>query len=107
MTKSGETPLHVIVLYQKPFSDFLTLHAIIQSLINADAHLDYVNREGRTPSSFATSATTGVADIILKSESKISLKCLAARAIDRHKISFNRQLLPKELQEFVVLHGAR
>jgi Fem-1 family protein b len=104
MNRFFDTPLHLIVLYQKPISDFLTLHAIIQSLINANAHLDYVNLKGRTPFS---QATTGVAEIILRSESKISLKCLAARAIARHKISFSSHMIPHELELFVRLHGLR
>lgn len=43
------TPLHVIVNYHKPISDFLTLHSIITDLTEAGAHLDCVNERGETP----------------------------------------------------------
>lgn len=40
-----------------PFSDFLTLHAIIMGLIEAGAHMDTVNSQGKTP---YDAATTGL-----------------------------------------------
>lgn len=43
------TPLHVIVHYHKPFSDFATLHSIIVDLTEAGAHIDCVNIRGETP----------------------------------------------------------
>ena len=51
------TPLHIIVSYPKPISDFMTLHSIIMTLIEAGAHMDAVNSFGETP--FET-ATTGL-----------------------------------------------
>ncbi len=63
MDHKRNTPLHYIVSYQRIVSDFLTLHSIITSLIEAGAHADVVNAEGRTP---LQAATTGVAEIILK-----------------------------------------
>ena len=55
----GNTPLHLIVGYQKPISDFLTLHSIIVALVEAGAHIDACNLSGRTP---FESATTGQSD---------------------------------------------
>lgn len=103
MTKAGDTPLHIIVGYQKHVSDFITLHSIIVSLLDANAHIDYVNRRGETP---YTSATTGVAEIILKSKAQISLKCLAAQAIGFHKLAYQNNV-PFELIDFVRLHCIR
>ena len=37
--RAKNTPLHVIVLYKKIVSDFLTLHAIILALLEAGAHI--------------------------------------------------------------------
>ena len=56
MDDNRNTPLHLIVPYQKPISDFLTLHNIIMALIEAGAHMDTVNQKGDTP---LESATTG------------------------------------------------
>merc|ERR1712059_46305 len=64
--QTKNTPLHVIVSYKKIVSDFLTLHAIIMALLEAGAHIDAVNAAGQTPLS---AAATGVAEIILKSQS--------------------------------------
>ena len=56
MDYDRNTPLHVIVNYHKPISDFLTLHSIITDLTEAGAHLDCVNKRGETP---LESAATG------------------------------------------------
>ena len=81
--------------------DFLTLHAIITSLIDAGAHVDVVNASGKTP---MAKASTGVAEIILKSQQKLSLKCLSAQAVRRHGLSFMGQV-PATLEHFISLHG--
>ena len=49
MDNERNTPLHIIVQYEKPISDFMTLHSIIFDLVEAGAHIDTVNRLGRTP----------------------------------------------------------
>nr|XP_057931344.1 protein fem-1 homolog B [Doryrhamphus excisus] len=96
----GNTPLHVIVQYNRPISDFLTLHAIIISLVEAGAHTDRTNKQKKTP---LDKSTTGVSEILLKTQMKMSLKCLAARAVRRHHITYRNQI-PKSLEEFVEFH---
>ncbi|CAF89739.1 unnamed protein product [Tetraodon nigroviridis] len=96
----GNTPLHVIVQYNRPISDFLTLHAIIISLVEAGAHTDMTNKQKKTP---LDKSTTGVSEILLKTQMKMSLKCLAARAVRRHQITYRNQI-PKTLEEFVEFH---
>lgn len=49
MDNKRNTPLHKIVMYHKPISDFTTLHSIIVSLTEAGAHTDCVNSKGQTP----------------------------------------------------------
>lgn len=49
MDNERNTPLHKIVMYHKPISDFATLHSIIVNLTEAGAHTDCVNSEGETP----------------------------------------------------------
>ncbi|XP_072134156.1 protein fem-1 homolog B isoform X1 [Mobula birostris] len=83
--KDGNGPLHIIVQYNRPISDFLTLHAIIISLVEAGAHADMTNKQKKTP---LDKSTTGVSEILLKTQMKMSLKCLAARAVRLHNISY-------------------
>lgn len=99
--RAKNTPLHVIVSYKKIVSDFLTLHAIIMALLESGAHIDSVNAAGQTPLS---SAATGVAEIILKSQSKMSLKCLAAQSIRKYNLNYIGQV-PLSLESFIKIHG--
>jgi len=71
------------------------------TLVEAGAHIDAVNSYGETP--FET-ATTGVAEIILRTLSKLSLKCIAARAIQRYNLPYKGQV-PRPLESFIELHG--
>merc|ERR1712096_324904 len=87
--RAKNTPLHTIVSYKKIVSDFLTLHAIIMALLEHGAHIDSVNGAGQTP---LAAATTGVAEIILKSQSEMSLKCLAAQTIRKFNLKYHGQV---------------
>jgi len=95
------TPLHAIVCYCKPVSDFNNLYYIILNLTAAGAHCDVVNSKGKTPLEMAS---TGVAEIILSSQTSISLQCLAARVIKKHNIPF-QGVVPLSLENFIELHG--
>ena len=99
---AGNTPLHVIVKYNRPISDFLTLHNIITALLDANIHLDRANTEGITP---AEASTTGVAEIILRTTSKrqINLKCLAARVVRKNKIPYRGEV-PQALYDYIEMH---
>ncbi|KAG8039160.1 hypothetical protein G9C98_003467 [Cotesia typhae] len=101
MDNERNTPLHVIVAYEKPISDFLTLHGIIVELVNAGAHVDTVNSEGKTP---YDAATTGVAEIVLRTQTKLSLKCMAAKAVKTYGLSYTGYV-PRSLESFIELHG--
>ncbi|RWS29575.1 Protein fem-1-like protein [Leptotrombidium deliense] len=102
---NGNSALHVIVGYQKPISDFLTLHDIIDCLYKGGAHMDNTNKKGQTP---IESTSTGVAEIILKSKTdfEMSLKCLAAKAVNYHKIDYIR-VVPSSLISFIEDHWVR
>ena len=94
------TPLHIIVKYTNPISDFETLHQIMICLIKHGAHIDVCNLDGKTA---IDTATTGVAEVIIRTQSKISLKCLASRAVKRHKVAY-KDVIPAVLEEYVELH---
>ncbi|XP_024939471.1 protein fem-1 homolog B isoform X2 [Cephus cinctus] len=101
MDSKRNTPLHVIVGYHKPISDFMTLHSIIMDLIEAGAHMDTVNSRGKTP---FNAATTGIAEIILRTQTKLSLKCMAAKAVKTYNLSYCGNV-PRTLESFIELHG--
>ncbi|KAL1502206.1 hypothetical protein ABEB36_007382 [Hypothenemus hampei] len=101
MDNDRNTPLHVIVNYHRAISDFLTLHSIITELTQNGAHTDIVNINGETP---LEASSTGVAEIILKTQIKISLKCMAANAVKVNNIPYRGQV-PSGLEEFIELHG--
>ncbi|XP_015127135.1 protein fem-1 homolog B [Diachasma alloeum] len=102
MDNERNTPLHVIATYQKPISDFMTLHSIILELIDAGAHMDIVNSQGETP---YDAATTGVAEIILRTQTKLSLQCMAAKAVKTYNLSYSGNV-PRSLESFIELHGS-
>ena len=101
MDGGRDTPLHRIVAYQRVVTDFASIHGIITALVEAGAHTDVVNAVCRTP---MQCATTGVAEIILKSQARMSLKCLAAQSVKRHKVTYQGQV-PPSLENFIELHG--
>ncbi|XP_038078715.1 protein fem-1 homolog B-like [Patiria miniata] len=96
----GDTPLHVVVQYNKPISDFTTLHSIIVLMASRGCHLDQTNNEGKTACDIST---TNVAEIILIALMKPSLKCSAARTIKRHDIKY-KGLVPQTLESFIEMH---
>lgn len=60
------------------------------ALLEHGAHIDSVNAAGQTPLS---AATTGVAEIILKSQADMSLQCLAAQSIRKYNINYVGQVM--------------
>ena len=60
------------------------------SLLEYGAHIDSVNSAGQTP---LTAASTGVAEIILKSQADMSLQCLAAQSIRKYNINYKGQVI--------------
>ena len=46
----------------------------------------------------------GVAEIILRTQKKLSLKCLSAKVIKKNGISYKGQV-PRHLEAFIELHG--
>ncbi|CAL7950832.1 unnamed protein product [Xylocopa violacea] len=101
MDNERNTPLHVIVGYKESISDFMTLHSIIMELIDAGAHMDTVNRYGETP---YDAVTTGVAEMILRTQTKLSLKCMAAKVVKAYNLSYCGNV-PRSLESFIELHG--
>ena len=45
-----------------------------------------------------------MAEIILKTQMKLSLKCIAANAVKHHRLKYQGQV-PDALESFIELHG--
>ncbi|XP_053983870.1 protein fem-1 homolog B [Hylaeus volcanicus] len=101
MDNERNTPLHVIVGCIKTISDFETLYTIIMELIEAGAHMDTINSRGQTP---YYAAITGEVESILRTQTKLSLKCIAARAVKTYNLSYCERV-PRSLESFIELHG--
>nr|XP_003704502.1 PREDICTED: protein fem-1 homolog B-like isoform X1 [Megachile rotundata] len=101
MDNERNTPLHIIVSYRKPISNFMTLHSIIMELIEAGAHMDTVNSSGKTP---YDAVSKGVVELILRTQTKLSLKCIAAKVIKAYNLSYCGHV-PRSLESFIELHG--
>ncbi|KZC09299.1 Protein fem-1 like protein B [Dufourea novaeangliae] len=101
MDNERNTPLHVIVSCKKSISDFETLYSIIMELIEGGAHMDTVNKWGKTP---YYAAITGEAEAILRTQTKLSLKCMAAKVIKAHNLPYYEKV-PRSLESFIELHG--
>ncbi len=78
------TPLHVLAS-----NSSICDETIFQILCNAGAHLDYTNALGETPIDIALNSNTNQ---LLKTKSKISLKCLCARLIRKNDIPFHEKI---------------
>ena len=46
----------------------------------------------------------GVAEIILRTQTKLSLKCMAAKAVKAYNLTYQGQV-PQSLESFIELHG--
>lgn len=73
---------------------------VVTTLLNAGAHLDAVNAEGKT---FGQLLRGQPLHEVVTELKYTTLQCLAARAIQKHSIPHWGQL-PAKLSEFVQLH---
>uniref|UniRef100_A0A8C6RAJ7 Uncharacterized protein n=1 Tax=Nannospalax galili TaxID=1026970 RepID=A0A8C6RAJ7_NANGA len=118
-TQEGFALLHLAVNSNTPVDDFRTndvcsfpnalvtkllldcgaeVNAVqYNSLVEAGAHTDMTNKQNKTP---LDRSTAGVSEILLKTQMKMSLKCLAARAVRANDINYQDQIL-RTLKEFV------
>ena len=96
--KDKNTPLHMIA--ECADTDCDTLREIIMCLIENGAHIDACNKDSKTAIDVAA---TDIAKDVIKAHTKLSLKCLSARAVRRHKVEY-RDIIPVSLQTIVELH---
>ena len=91
------TPLHIIAKYEND-SDIVC--EILNNLIDNGAHLDICNIEGFIPLQLCKTAS---GENLLRSNMHLSLKCISAKAIQKHKIMY-QNIVPQILEEFISIH---
>ncbi|XP_076234737.1 protein fem-1 homolog B isoform X2 [Calliopsis andreniformis] len=101
MDYKNNTPLHTIISCRNLISDFAILQSIVMELTEAGAHMDTVNSSGLTPYDIAI---TGEVKTILKTQTKLSLKCMAAKAVKTYNLAYHGKV-PRFLESFIELHG--
>ena len=92
------TPLHIIAKCVDVELD--TRREIIKCLIDNGAHVDACIIDGKTA---ADIASTDIVKSIIKARETLSLKCLSARTLRKHKIEY-QGIIPNSLIEFVEFH---
>ncbi|CAF3199880.1 unnamed protein product [Rotaria sp. Silwood2] len=77
---------------------------IIELLLDAGAHIDYVNNHGKTP--LDQSSVIGIRTLLRSKQTPSQLKCLCARLINIHQIPYDHVWSnPTALTTFVQLHN--
>ncbi|XP_062843994.1 protein fem-1 homolog A [Trichomycterus rosablanca] len=89
----NNTPLHVAARNGCP--------KLMALLLHAGAHFDATSAHGKTP--YDLLEDTDGARHVLHPLSHVTLQCLAARAIERHRVSY-KGLVSEEMEAFIELH---
>ena len=100
LDKNNNSPLHLIINSSYKGIDFKTLRKIVKCLCDNGAHADIYDIDNKT---ILSSSDKLALKTLLRAHSKISLSCIAARAIKKYELQF-RNNLPTSLQTFVDLH---
>ena len=91
---AGNTPLHVAALARPCYG------STINTLLQADAHIDYTNHDDKSPHELVPPHTACHLRTPVKFQ---TLQCLAARAIRQHNLVYENVLCP-EVAKFVKAH---
>ena len=102
----GQAPLHYLFRTSEFKINFESACNKFQLILNAGAHMDQLNSDGKTPMDICKSRLGLKIYAIVKRILPLSLSCFCAQVISRNKIPF-KDVLPPKLQTFVVLHGSK
>ena len=100
LDKNNNSPLRLIIDSSDKGTDFRTIHDIIKCLCENGAHADIYDIDNKPTLTYSNKFYL---KNLLRSHSKISLSCIAARAIKKYKITY-RNNIPTSLQNFIDLH---
>ena len=96
----GNSPLHLAVTFKPSTEDLQLLMDVLEILFDGGIHEDLVNSEGKTAMDIAE---TDEAHRILSVQSRLRLKCIAARAVRKFRLSYVG-IVPKALETFISKH---
>ena len=96
----GNSPLHLAVTFKPSAKDFQLLRDVLETLFDGGIHEDLVNSEGQTAMDIAE---TDEARMILSVKSRLRLKCIAAKAVRKFRLSYVG-IVPKTLETFISTH---
>ena len=92
------TPLHIIAKCAN--ADLDVISNIIVCLMDNGAHVDACNIDGKMA---ADVAATDTAKSVVKAHAKLSLKCISARIVKKHRIEYQGKI-PESLHDFINIH---
>ena len=96
----GYSPLHLAVTFKPSTENLQLLRDVLEILFDGGIHEDLVNSEGKTAMDIAE---TDEACRILSVKSRLRLKCIAAYAVRKFRLSYVG-IVPKTLERFISTH---
>jgi Fem-1 family protein b len=103
---NGQRPLHLAVILTEEDRAHRcpTKHNVIKPLVQYGAHLDYINKEGKTPRELCQSDTTRN---LLTPPGPRPLTCLACVKIIDEKIAYQDMLIPQRIKKLIRNHHGK
>lgn len=102
---NGQRPLHLAVLLTDLQVSQISIDPdIIAPLVNCGAHLDYTNKQGKTPLDLCTSHATRV---LLTPQGPRALTCLACVKIVEEKIEYEELEIPLRVKKLIRYHQGK
>lgn len=102
---NGQRPLHLAVLLTDlQVSNTNTDPDVIAPLVNCGAHLDYTNKQGKTPLDLCTSTATRA---LLAPQGPLALTCLACVKIVEGQIEYEDLEIPLRIKKLIRYHQGK
>ena len=102
---NGQRPLHLAVLLTDlQVSHTSTNSDVIAPLVNCGAHLDYTNKQGKTPLDLCTSGATR---LLLAPQGPRALTCLACVKIIEGKVQYEDLQIPLRIKKLIRYHQGK
>ncbi len=101
---NGQRPLHLAARWANKTSGDVD---VVTPLLHCGAHLDYVNREGKTPLDECTDqGVRGKFVSLLSPDGPLKLSCLACRRIVKAKLPYKELHLPPQVRRIIECHDS-
>ena len=103
---NGQRPLHLaVILTDSHYPNHPPIHKVISPLIRYGAHMDYINKEGKTPLDLCKSPDTKE---LLTPSAPLPLSCLVCAKIIKENIPYNEEpTVPSRIRKLISNHGGK